>query len=134
MGPELHLMKAGGKKQQSNSGHGNSWLYSYFHLLIKETLTAANTNRVRALAECTGPEGVHRRVWERQQPPAKPDFPTGTCFCLVWRRVQKGGGKNHPFQKSLFSNFSLLHTLTRQSTTGYKGAKRGTSTPGNFPV
>lgn len=43
--------EGGGENQQSDSGHGNSWLYSYFHLLIKEILTAANTNRVRALAE-----------------------------------------------------------------------------------
>lgn len=51
MGIELHLIKGGREKQQSASEHGNSWLYSYFHLLIKEILTAANINRVRALAE-----------------------------------------------------------------------------------
>jgi len=45
MRTELHLMKGGGEKKQSDPRHGNAWLQSYFQLLAKEILTAANINR-----------------------------------------------------------------------------------------
>lgn len=73
-GEQTALNEGRGENQPSDPGHRNSWLYSYFQLLLKEILTAANINRVRALAECTIPERVHTWVWKRQQPPAKPDL------------------------------------------------------------
>lgn len=53
-------------------------------------------------------------MWKRQQPPAKSEFPT-RALILPNRRESLKTRKNHPVQKSLFSNLSLFQTLTGQS-------------------